>query len=185
MERVIFKSIRNVTYHLNGAKGADHRGPEVDPWARATLPAQDRWGTRQWQMMQKKKAEQQQAKIKRYSGVLDEEKLKATPLGALSVAPSEAPQPAAQPPSSGNADEWLAGDPNTMAASQGGSQRAVARFRLRYSKLDMARFLGAKEVATLFARSCRRASLPIAYSQGFHPLPPDEFWPGSPGRHGE
>ena len=175
-----FKSVRNVTYHLNGAKGADHRGPEVDPWARATLPTQDRWGTRQWQMMQQKKAEQQQARIKRYSGILDEDKLKATPLGALSTAPSKAPQPADQPPSSGNADEWLAGDPNTIAASQGKPQGAVMRFRLRYSKLDMARFLGAKEVATLFARSCRRACLPLAYSQGFHPLPRLSFGPALP-----
>ena len=57
---------------------------------------------------------------------------------------------------------------------------AAARFRLRYSKLDMARFLGAKEVATLFARSCRRACLPLAYSQGFHPLPRMSFGPALP-----
>ncbi len=175
-----FKSVRNVTYHLSGAKGANHRGPEVDPWARATLPAEDRWGTRQWQMMQERKAAQQQARIKRYSGVLDEGKLKATPLGALNTAPPEASQPAVQPRISGNADEWLAGDPNTIAASQGKPQRTVMRFRLRYSKLDMARFLGAKEVATLFARSCRRACLPVAYSQGFHPLPRISFGPALP-----
>ena len=44
----------------------------------------------------------------------------------------------------------------------------------------MARFLGAKEVATLFARSCRRACLPLAYSQGFHPLPRLSFGPALP-----
>ena len=174
-----FKSVRNVTYHLNGAKGADHRGPAVDPWAQATLPSHEVWGTRQWQMMQQKKAEQQQEKIKRDSGVLEEERLQATPLGAHSTQ-SEAPQPDAPSPTSGNADEWLAGDPNTVAVSQGNQQRAVARFRLRYSKLGMARFLGAKEVATLFARSCRRARLPIAYSQGFHPLPRLSFGPALP-----
>ncbi len=174
-----FKSVRNVTYHLNGAKGADHRGPAVDPWAQATLPSHEVWGTRQWQMMQQKKAEQQQAKIKRDSGVLEEAQLQATPLGAHSTQ-SETPQPDAPSPTSGNADEWLAGDPNTIAVSQGNQQRAVARFRLRYSKLGMARFLGAKEVATLFARSCRRARLPIAYSQGFHPLPRLSFGPALP-----
>ena len=44
----------------------------------------------------------------------------------------------------------------------------------------MARFLGAKEVATLFARSCRRARLPLTYSQGFHPLPRISFGPALP-----
>ncbi len=175
-----FKSVRNVTYHLNGAKGADHRGPAVDPWAQATLPTHEVWGTRQWQMMQQKKAEQQPVKIKRSRDVLDEEQLKAAPLGALRTAQSEAPQPDAHSPVSGNADEWLAGDPNTIAASQGSQQRAVVRFRLRYSKLGMARFLGAKEVATLWARSCRRACLPLAYSQGFHPLPRMSFGPALP-----
>ena len=80
-------------------------------------------------MMQKKKAEQQQVRIKRYSGVLDEDKLQAPRLGALSTAPSEAARPAA--PSSGNADEWLAGDPKYHCGKPGGPQRAVVRFRLR------------------------------------------------------
>ena len=39
-----FKSVRNVTYHLNGAKGADHRGSDVDQWAQATLPTHDAVG---------------------------------------------------------------------------------------------------------------------------------------------
>ncbi len=175
-----FQSVRNVTYHLTGAKGADHRGAAVDPWAQATLPEHDAWGTRQWQKMQEKKEEQQKVKIKRYRGVLNEDKLNPVPLGASNSTQFELPRPTAQHPISGNADEWLAGDPNTIAASQGNQRQAVVRFRLRYSKLGMARFLGAKEVATLFARSCRRARLPIAYSQGFHPLPRISFGPALP-----
>jgi len=50
-----FKTVRNVTYHLNGAKGADHRGPQVDAWAQALLPEHNVWGTRQWQLMQEKR----------------------------------------------------------------------------------------------------------------------------------
>jgi radical SAM-linked protein len=46
--------------------------------------------------------------------------------------------------------------------------------------LDEARFLGAREVATLFARATRRARLPVAYSQGFHPLPRLSFGPALP-----
>jgi radical SAM-linked protein len=49
-----------------------------------------------------------------------------------------------------------------------------------YSKVDDARFLGAKEVSHLFARAVRRARLPIAYSQGFHPLPRISFGPALP-----
>ncbi len=175
-----FKSVRNVTYHLNGAKGADHRGSDVDQWAQATLPTHDAWGTRQWQLMQEKKEKKQKVKIKRYKGVLHEEKLTAVPLEAAPTAQFERPSPAARHPISGNAEEWLAGDPNTIAVSQGNQRQAVCRFRLSYSKLGMARFLGAKEVATLFARSCRRARLPLTYSQGFHPLPRISFGPALP-----
>jgi radical SAM-linked protein len=49
-----------------------------------------------------------------------------------------------------------------------------------YSKLEEARFLGAKEVSHIFARAVRRAQLPIAYSQGFHPLPRLSFGPALP-----
>jgi len=52
--------------------------------------------------------------------------------------------------------------------------------RVSYSKLAEARFLGAKETATLFARATRRARLPVAYSQGFHPLPRLSFGPALP-----
>jgi radical SAM-linked protein len=49
-----------------------------------------------------------------------------------------------------------------------------------YSRLGDARFLGAKEMATLFARASRRAGLPVAHSQGFHPLPRISFGPALP-----
>jgi radical SAM-linked protein len=54
------------------------------------------------------------------------------------------------------------------------------RVRVTYSKLAEARFLGAKEVATMFLRAVRRARLPVAYSQGFHPLPRLSFGPALP-----
>jgi radical SAM-linked protein len=54
------------------------------------------------------------------------------------------------------------------------------RARVMYSKVEGARFLGAKEVATMFSRAVRRARLPIAYSQGFHPLPRLSFGPALP-----
>jgi radical SAM-linked protein len=57
---------------------------------------------------------------------------------------------------------------------------AVARVRITYSKLGEARFVGTRELATLFTRAVRRAHLPVAYSQGFHPLPRLSFGPALP-----
>jgi hypothetical protein len=45
-----------VTYHLNGAKGAEHRGNQVNDWATTILPEHTEWGTKQWQTMQEKKS---------------------------------------------------------------------------------------------------------------------------------
>ncbi len=169
-----FKTIRNVTYHLNGAKGADHRGSQVDRWARDLLPDHRAWGTRQWQLAQEKRP-----------GRIKEDRLAIGSLLRPGSSPdshfayqsrSANPQPCA----SGNAEEWLAGDSNTIAVSPGTHKPAVSRVRLMYSKLDTARFLGAKEVATLFARAARRARLPLAYSQGYHPLPRLSFGPALP-----
>jgi len=183
-----FKTVRNVTYHLNGAKGADHRGPQVHTWATTLLPEHAAWGTRQWQMMQEKRKvhsppsavhgqeESQVSSLK--SQVSSQERPKVQdPLrpGPSSGHASRDPQS-----SSGNAEDWLAGDPNTIAASGVEKRPAVARVRVSYSKLAEARFLGAKETATLFARATRRARLPVAYSQGFHPLPRLSFGPALP-----
>jgi radical SAM-linked protein len=81
---------------------------------------------------------------------------------------------------SGNAESWLAGDSNTIAVSRTKRKPAVARVRIAYSKLGEARFIGAKETATMFARAVRRAHLPVAYSEGFHPLPRLSFGPALP-----
>ncbi len=44
----------------------------------------------------------------------------------------------------------------------------------------MARFIGGRELATLFYRAGRRAGLPVAFSAGFHPLPRLSFGPALP-----
>jgi radical SAM-linked protein len=51
------------------------------------------------------------------------------------------------------------------------------RVRLKYTKLGPARFVGMRELITLWGRVCRRARLPIAYTQGYHPLPRIDFGP--------
>jgi radical SAM-linked protein len=49
-----------------------------------------------------------------------------------------------------------------------------------YSKIGLARFIGTLELSALFHRSARRAGLPIAFSQGHHPLPRFAFGPALP-----
>ncbi len=46
---------------------------------------------------------------------------------------------------------------------------------LTYSKLGLARFLGHLDILHAFHRAIRRAHLPVAYSQGFHPMPKVSF----------
>jgi radical SAM-linked protein len=51
------------------------------------------------------------------------------------------------------------------------------RVRLVYQKVDRARFLGNRELATAFMRASRRAGLPLAFSSGHHPMPRMSFGP--------
>ncbi|MBI5286990.1 MAG: DUF2344 domain-containing protein [Deltaproteobacteria bacterium] len=59
-------------------------------------------------------------------------------------------------------------------------RRPKTRVRLRFSKTGEMRHLSHLEVIATFTRAIRRASLPIRYSQGFHPLPSITFTPPQP-----
>lgn len=47
--------------------------------------------------------------------------------------------------------------------------RPMAKYRIQYSKIDGAAFLGSIETLDAIRRACRAAGLPLNYSQGFHP----------------
>ena len=49
-------------------------------------------------------------------------------------------------------------------------QKAV-RYRIWHKKMGQAAFLSQLEIQALFDRAMRRAKLPLAFSQGFHPMP--------------
>lgn len=51
------------------------------------------------------------------------------------------------------------------------SAAPVCTVRLRYAKRGKLRFTSHRDVARAFERALRRAGLPVAYSQGFHPHP--------------
>jgi radical SAM-linked protein len=150
-----FKTIRNITYHPSGAKGSEHRGgaAAVSSWATSLMPADRPWGSQQWLAVR---------------GDGD-----GTPLGADRPPPDDGR-------GAGAAQQWLSGDPNTIAMTGGGGgerQGPAVRIRLHYAKEGPARFIGMRDLVTLWARSCRRAGLPLAYTQGHHPLSRIDFGP--------
>jgi radical SAM family uncharacterized protein/radical SAM-linked protein len=51
------------------------------------------------------------------------------------------------------------------------------RVRVRFSKTGDLRYLSHRELMTAFIRAVRRADIPVAYSQGFHPSPRMSFGP--------
>jgi len=56
----------------------------------------------------------------------------------------------------------------------------VVKLRLRFSKTGDMRFLGHLELVKTMTRAIKRAGLPLAYTQGFHPLPKISFTPPLP-----
>lgn len=51
------------------------------------------------------------------------------------------------------------------------NQPPVFRIRVIYAKLQALRYTGSLDMQRIWERSFRRAGLPLAYSQGFHPQP--------------
>ncbi|MEE9529802.1 MAG: TIGR03960 family B12-binding radical SAM protein [Syntrophobacteria bacterium] len=55
------------------------------------------------------------------------------------------------------------------------SAAGLYRYHMVFAKIDNGRFLSHLEMATVFQRAMRRAGLPLAYSQGYHPTPRISF----------
>ncbi|MCX7003768.1 MAG: TIGR03936 family radical SAM-associated protein [bacterium] len=53
-------------------------------------------------------------------------------------------------------------------------------YRITYQIVGRLRFLSHKELLRMLVRACRRARLPLAYSQGYHPHPLLSFGPPRP-----
>ena len=60
------------------------------------------------------------------------------------------------------------------------SKEVRRRFRLRYAKMGPARFLGHLELASAVMRAMRRARIPMAFTEGHHPMPKVDLGPGLP-----
>jgi len=159
-----FETIQNVTYHPRAAKGSVARGDDIDTWANTAVPPTATWTTRNWERL------------------VDGRPTPATGSSAPSI---EAPAPPARPhqgersehEGQGNAEEWLTTERHALSPAGSDARPPVIHVRLTYQKLDRARFLGNRELASTFVRACRRAHLPLAFSSGHHPLPCMGFGP--------
>ena len=102
---------------------------------------------------------------------------------AAPVAPDQATVSAAVPPTPFDPRNASRDDPSqerrrwTVWRNQA-PQRCWQR--VEYTKLDAARFLGHLDFQRLFRLALRRAGVPMAYSQGFHPHPLLKFGPPLP-----
>lgn len=55
------------------------------------------------------------------------------------------------------------------------SNGKIRRYRLRFTKLEKARYLSHLELARLLIRAFRRAGIDLVYSDGYHPMPKVSF----------
>jgi radical SAM family uncharacterized protein/radical SAM-linked protein len=171
-----FTQVRNVTYHVSGAKGGEHRGAVVDNWAHAAvgadLPAAPgSWEPRGWQKLQERHARRREASPR-------PQRARSAPTAAAPRREPAAPAPAPAP-GLGNAEEWINAGTEALAPPIE-ILPAVMRVRVTYAKRGRARFISHLELIEVFDRACRRARLPLAFSQGHRPAPRLRFSPGLP-----
>jgi radical SAM family uncharacterized protein/radical SAM-linked protein len=177
-----FKTVRNVDYHVAGAKGGEHRGQEISRWAETVMPETEasgspRWETRSWSDIRARVAARAETARR---GMTVPRKAGAVEAAPLPVAlAGSTPAPVDTAGGEGNAEEWLGAVPSSLTPDPD-APVAVTRVRLRYQKTGPARFIATRELATAFLRAARRARLPLAFSRGHHPLPRLSFGPALP-----
>lgn len=172
-----FTQVRNVTYHVKGAKGGEHRGAAVDNWAHVAVGADVPAAPGSWEPRGWHKLEQTRAARRR--------KAERPRPGAAAAAAPRAPvlaSPAGGAPAGpglGHAQAWLSAGAEALAPAVEVLPAAM-RVRLTYAKRARARFISHLELIEVFDRACRRAHLPLAFSQGHRPAPRLRFSPGLP-----
>jgi radical SAM family uncharacterized protein/radical SAM-linked protein len=172
-----FEAVRNVDYHPEGAKGGEHRGRGISRWAEMIVPDEARdtlpaWETRSFRDIRTRVAARTAARA-------PQARARAVAAAPLPEALGTATLDGGAPTGEGNAEEWLAAVPSSLTPDAQAAP-AVQRIRLRYRKIGPARFIGMRELGTIFLRAARRAKLPLAFSRGHHPLPRLSFGPALP-----
>ena len=181
-----FTAVKNVTYHLTGAKGSEHRGAVIDNWAQITVDAGDEagaWEPRGWHKVQAKRvapASVPGAARSAASGRASRYHAPRRPSGP--PAGTEAGATGTEAGATGmaglgNAEEWLSAGSEALAPPVA-TGAAAMRVRLTYAKRGRSRFISHLELIEVIDRACRRARLPLAFSQGHRPAPRLRFSPG-------
>ncbi|MFQ5903793.1 MAG: TIGR03960 family B12-binding radical SAM protein, partial [Candidatus Binatia bacterium] len=68
----------------------------------------------------------------------------------------------------------------SSAANRRSIKERPRRFKLSVQKMNTFKYLSHLEFSRAFSRACRRADIPMVYSQGHHPLPRISFGPALP-----
>jgi len=174
-----FKTVQNVSYHLCGAKGTRNRGREIDAWAREQLPKACSWETKSWHEARARLGTPKSLTAGTPQTPSADENSSLLSGADAGSAPLRAPEDNAA--GEGNAEEWLSSSTSAVQRSPGTlPPRAQGCVRLRYAKHGPARFIGSRELAELFCRAARRGRIPVAFSQGHHPMPRLSFSPALP-----
>jgi len=184
-----FTAVKNVTYHLKGAKGGEHRGEVIDNWAQVTVNGGDEpgsWEPRGWHKLQAKLAARGTAGLSGtgVEGGSPPSAPTATRARSGNAAGGRAAASATHAPRApeaglGNAEEWLSAG-NDALVPEIATPPAAMRVRLTYAKHGRSRFISHLELIEIIDRACRRARLPLAFSQGHRPAPRLRFSPGLP-----
>jgi len=169
-----FKEIRNITYHLRGAKGSEHRGSVVDHWASGIVDTEGvpgGWEPRGWHKLHTEGFAGANAGTSEDSSAPPSDREGGPPRGARAKADAAG---------LGNAEEWLAASSEALSSTPPPSVAPVMRVRVEYSKTGRSRFISHLEMIEVLAGAIRRAEIPVAFSGGFHPQPRMRFSPGLP-----
>lgn len=169
-----FRTVRNVDYHVHGSKAGEHRGEHILHWAAEVVRAGNdsvEWEPRGWK------------KVHRPDLISAPPAHRApSPVSGSAASHGQPPQRKQVPSHLGTAEEWIAasGESTLHGWGRQDTVEAAFRLRLRYAKVQRARFIGSVELTNVFYRAVRRASLPIAFTRGHHPLPRISFGPALP-----
>lgn len=100
-----------------------------------------------------------------------------TSLAAYADKPAETP---VKPEPSGDDPDMFGRQKKRVSADRSANSPTRGKIRLKWGKSGSARFLSHLDNNRVFERAIRRAGIPVAYSQGFHPHPKLSFGPPLP-----
>jgi radical SAM family uncharacterized protein/radical SAM-linked protein len=172
-----FERIKNVDYHVRGAKGGQHRGEVVDNWAQVVVGEGEEsgsWEPRGWHKIR----DRVEGRVLPPAADAGAAPAVATPIPAGATGGERDSLPAR---GLGNAEEWLSASAEGLAPPPpAAAEPPLKRVRILYWKRGRGRFISHLELIDVFTRALRRARLPVAFSGGHHPLPRLRFSPGLP-----